>query len=184
VVGQHEADKRPLQRSYESAAHAGPRNIPPDLRRSEYAWSEGDCNPGHNSEVTVAHNPVERTGRLIPFGPPHTGPKFRTFAPANPASWPTVDCGKTTPLRSREFPNERLLRSNPETTKRGYFPIDHNLPGTLILEHRAHLASACDLMIRSDAKGPHTQTNPSSTDRKRVRARIDPDRSPAAPALR
>ena len=58
------------------------------------------------------------------------------------------------------------------------------IPGPLILEHRARLALACDPMIRSDAKGPHAQTNPSSRDRKRVRARIAPDRSPAAPAQR
>jgi hypothetical protein len=62
-------------------------------------------------------------------------------------------------------------------------PTFHIPPGTLILEHRALLALGCDLMIRSDAKGPHAQTNPSSPDRKRVRARIGLDRSLAAPAL-
>jgi len=39
-------------------------------------------------------------------------------------------------------------------------------------------------MIRTDAMGRHAQTNPSSPDRKRVRARIAPDRTLAAPALR
>jgi hypothetical protein len=49
---------------------------------------------------------------------------------------------------------------------------------TLILDHR-RLALARDPMIQSGAKDP-LETNPSSTDRKRVRARIAPDRSPAA----